>query len=77
MGWVSFFHVRELAAELGLPHLEVTAYLCLGYVTGFAPEPELASAAGRVVGRCPGRSTPRSSAIADCPGRNQWTRLPR
>jgi nicotinate-nucleotide--dimethylbenzimidazole phosphoribosyltransferase len=45
LGWVSFFDERELAAELGLPaHLEVIAYLCLGYVTGFAAEPELAAA---------------------------------
>jgi nicotinate-nucleotide--dimethylbenzimidazole phosphoribosyltransferase len=45
VGWVSFFSERELASELGLPrHLEVVAYLCLGYVTSFAPEPELASA---------------------------------
>jgi len=45
VGWVSFFGERELAAELGLPaHLEVIAYLCLGYVTDFAPEPELAMA---------------------------------
>jgi nicotinate-nucleotide--dimethylbenzimidazole phosphoribosyltransferase len=45
VGWVSFFDERELAAELGLPpHLEVVAYLCLGYVTSFAPEPELAEA---------------------------------
>src|SRR5215469_8344167 len=45
VGWVSFFGERELAAELGLPaHLEVVAYLCLGYVTEFAPEPELATA---------------------------------
>src|SRR5262245_46234923 len=44
VGWVSFFSERELAAELGLPpHLEVVAYLCLGYVTEFAPEPELAT----------------------------------
>jgi nicotinate-nucleotide--dimethylbenzimidazole phosphoribosyltransferase len=43
VGWVSFFNERELAAELGLPaHLEIVAYLCVGYVTGFAPEPELA-----------------------------------
>jgi nicotinate-nucleotide--dimethylbenzimidazole phosphoribosyltransferase len=43
VGWVSFFSERELAAELGLPsHLEVVAYLCLGYVSSFAPEPELA-----------------------------------
>jgi nicotinate-nucleotide--dimethylbenzimidazole phosphoribosyltransferase len=45
VGWVSFFGERELAAELGLPgHLEVVAYLCLGHVTGFADEPELAAA---------------------------------
>jgi len=45
VGWVSFFSERELAAELGLPpHLEVVAYLCLGYVSSFAPEPELAQA---------------------------------
>jgi nicotinate-nucleotide--dimethylbenzimidazole phosphoribosyltransferase len=45
VGWVSFFSERELAAELGLPsHLEVVAYLCLGYVTTFAAEPELAQA---------------------------------
>src|SRR5580692_10373239 len=45
VGWVSFFDERELAAELRLPpHLEVVAYLCVGYVTEFAPEPELAAA---------------------------------
>ena len=45
VGWVSFFDERELAAELNLPnHLEVIAYLCVGYVTEFAPEPELAAA---------------------------------
>jgi nicotinate-nucleotide--dimethylbenzimidazole phosphoribosyltransferase len=45
VGWVSFFDERELAAELGLPaHLEVIAYLCVGYVSQFAPEPELATA---------------------------------
>ncbi len=42
VGWVSFFDERELAAELGLPgHVEVVAYLCVGYVSEFAPEPEL------------------------------------
>jgi nicotinate-nucleotide--dimethylbenzimidazole phosphoribosyltransferase len=42
VGWVSFFSERELAAELGLPpHLEVVAYLCVGYVASFASEPEL------------------------------------
>ena len=42
VGWVSFFRERELAAELGLPaHLEIVAFLCVGFVTRFAPEPEL------------------------------------
>src|SRR6266568_24390 len=45
VGWVSFFDERELAAELGLPaHLAVIAYLCVGYVTSFGAEPELATA---------------------------------
>ncbi|QVQ51899.1 nicotinate-nucleotide--dimethylbenzimidazole phosphoribosyltransferase [Spiractinospora alimapuensis] len=43
VGWVSFFDERELAAELNLPaHLTVVAYLCVGYVEEFPPEPELA-----------------------------------
>jgi nicotinate-nucleotide--dimethylbenzimidazole phosphoribosyltransferase len=45
VGWVSFFDGRELAAELSLPgHLDVIAYLCVGYVDEFGPEPELAAA---------------------------------
>jgi nicotinate-nucleotide--dimethylbenzimidazole phosphoribosyltransferase len=45
VGWVSFFSERDLATELGLPpHLEVAAYLCVGYVSEFGPEPELAVA---------------------------------
>jgi nicotinate-nucleotide--dimethylbenzimidazole phosphoribosyltransferase len=45
VGWVSFFHQRELAALLDLPaHLEIVAYLCVGYVDQFPPEPELATA---------------------------------
>jgi nicotinate-nucleotide--dimethylbenzimidazole phosphoribosyltransferase len=45
VGWVSFFSERELAAELRLPpHLEIAAYLCVGYVAEFGPEPELALA---------------------------------
>lgn len=45
VGWVSFFDERELAAELGLPqHVEIVAYLCVGYVDRFAGEPELACA---------------------------------
>ena len=68
VGWVSFFSERELAAELGLPpHLEVVAYLCLGYVSSFAPEPELALAAGRAAARSAGPCTPRSTATASCP----------
>ncbi|MUL43132.1 nicotinate-nucleotide--dimethylbenzimidazole phosphoribosyltransferase [Streptomonospora sp. PA3] len=43
VGWVSFFDEREFAASLDLPpHLEVVAYLCVGYVEDFPPEPELA-----------------------------------
>ena len=43
VGWVSFFDERELAAELGLPsHLQISAYLCVGYVASFTAEPELA-----------------------------------
>jgi nicotinate-nucleotide--dimethylbenzimidazole phosphoribosyltransferase len=43
VGWVSFFDERELAAELQLPsHVQVSAYLCVGYVASFPPEPELA-----------------------------------
>lgn len=45
VGWVSFGDEREIAATLGLPpHLEVVAYLCVGYVSQFADEPELATA---------------------------------
>ncbi|WSA47120.1 nicotinate-nucleotide--dimethylbenzimidazole phosphoribosyltransferase [Streptomyces sp. NBC_01803] len=43
VGWVSFFDERELARALDLPeHLEVVAYLCVGYVDEFPGEPELA-----------------------------------
>ncbi|RAG80425.1 5,6-dimethylbenzimidazole synthase, partial [Streptacidiphilus pinicola] len=45
VGWVSFFDEEELVRELGLPeHLEVVAYLCVGYVNEFPDEPELAQA---------------------------------
>ncbi|MCX9190641.1 5,6-dimethylbenzimidazole synthase [Carbonactinospora thermoautotrophica] len=45
VGWVSFFDERELAGLLGIPrHLEVVAYLCVGYVDAFPDEPELAAA---------------------------------
>ncbi|MFW6694884.1 nicotinate-nucleotide--dimethylbenzimidazole phosphoribosyltransferase [Streptomyces sp. MAR4 CNX-425] len=42
VGWVSFFDERELVRELDLPeHLDVVAYLCVGYVDEFPDEPEL------------------------------------
>ena len=45
VGWVSFFDERELAETLGLPeHLQIVAYLCVGYVKRFPSEPELAGA---------------------------------
>jgi nicotinate-nucleotide--dimethylbenzimidazole phosphoribosyltransferase len=45
IGWVSFGDEREVARTLGLPeHLEVIAYLCVGYVESFGSEPELAAA---------------------------------
>ncbi|MFI0896462.1 nicotinate-nucleotide--dimethylbenzimidazole phosphoribosyltransferase [Streptomyces sp. NPDC020983] len=45
VGWVSFFDERQVVAELGLPeHLEVVAYLCVGYVDEFPEEPELMQA---------------------------------
>jgi nicotinate-nucleotide--dimethylbenzimidazole phosphoribosyltransferase len=48
VGWVSFFSERELARELGLPaHLEVVAYLCVGYVSEFGAEPVHAEEYGR------------------------------
>jgi nicotinate-nucleotide--dimethylbenzimidazole phosphoribosyltransferase len=45
VGWVSFFDEREMVRTLGLPeHLEVVAYLCVGYVEEFPEEPELMQA---------------------------------
>ena len=45
VGWVSFGNEREISSLLGLPvHLELVAYLCVGYVEQFATEPELATA---------------------------------
>jgi nicotinate-nucleotide--dimethylbenzimidazole phosphoribosyltransferase len=45
VGWVSFFDERELATTLGLPeHLEIVAYLCVGFVDEFPAEPELETA---------------------------------
>ncbi|UCM86849.1 nicotinate-nucleotide--dimethylbenzimidazole phosphoribosyltransferase [Streptomyces marincola] len=43
VGWVSFFDERELSRVLDLPeHLDIVAYLCVGYVDAFPDEPELA-----------------------------------
>ncbi|MGW1539695.1 nicotinate-nucleotide--dimethylbenzimidazole phosphoribosyltransferase [Streptomyces sp. NPDC002309] len=45
VGWVSFFDEREMVRTLGLPeHLEIVAYLCVGYVDEFPEEPELMQA---------------------------------
>jgi 5,6-dimethylbenzimidazole synthase len=45
VGWVSIVHAEELSVILGLPSQVVpVAYLCLGYVEQFAPEPELQTA---------------------------------
>ncbi|WEH32543.1 nicotinate-nucleotide--dimethylbenzimidazole phosphoribosyltransferase [Streptomyces sp. AM 4-1-1] len=45
VGWVSYFDEREMVRALGLPeHLEVVAYLCVGYVDEFPEEPELIQA---------------------------------
>ncbi|MCF1650575.1 nicotinate-nucleotide--dimethylbenzimidazole phosphoribosyltransferase, partial [Streptomyces indiaensis] len=45
VGWVSFFDEREMVRALGLPeHLEIIAYLCVGYVDAFPDEPELLQA---------------------------------
>ncbi|MDJ0370787.1 nicotinate-nucleotide--dimethylbenzimidazole phosphoribosyltransferase [Streptomyces sp. H10-C2] len=45
VGWVSFFDERQMVRELGLPdHLEIVAYLCVGYVDEFPEEPELMQA---------------------------------
>jgi nicotinate-nucleotide--dimethylbenzimidazole phosphoribosyltransferase len=45
VGWVSFFDERELTRLLDLPdHLQVVAYLCVGYVREVPEEPELSGA---------------------------------
>lgn len=43
VGWVSFFDERELVGALDMPgHLEIVAYLCVGYVDEVPGEPESA-----------------------------------
>jgi 5,6-dimethylbenzimidazole synthase len=42
VGWVSILDPGELARVLNVPdHLTLVAYLCFGYVEGFASEPDL------------------------------------
>ncbi|MGQ0467337.1 MAG: nicotinate-nucleotide--dimethylbenzimidazole phosphoribosyltransferase [Sporichthyaceae bacterium] len=44
VGWVSYFEPGDVARALRLPpHLEVVAYLCVGYVESFGDQPELAA----------------------------------
>ncbi|WP_324761859.1 5,6-dimethylbenzimidazole synthase [Sinorhizobium meliloti] len=44
VGWVSIFHEREIKAILGIPeHIEIVAWLCLGFVDKLYQEPELAA----------------------------------
>ena len=43
VGWVSIFHDEEIKAILGIPdHIEIVAWLCLGFVDQLYREPELA-----------------------------------
>jgi nicotinate-nucleotide--dimethylbenzimidazole phosphoribosyltransferase len=43
VGWVSFYQPDEIMKILGLPvHVRPLALLCMGYVDGFDPSPELA-----------------------------------
>jgi 5,6-dimethylbenzimidazole synthase len=42
VGWVSILDPSRLRTLLNIPdHLTLVAYLCLGYVDGFASEPDL------------------------------------
>lgn len=42
IGWVSIYHDRDLKALLAIPdHVEIIAYLCVGYVDELYKEPEL------------------------------------
>lgn len=43
VGWVSIFHEDEVKAILGIPsHVQIIAWLCVGYVDRLYTEPELA-----------------------------------
>ena len=42
VGWVSIVDLEELKATLGIPPaLTLVAYLCIGYVSEFRPQPDL------------------------------------
>jgi 5,6-dimethylbenzimidazole synthase len=42
VGWVSILDLEQLKSTLGIPpELTVVAYLCLGYVSEFRPQPDL------------------------------------
>lgn len=42
VGWVSILHPETIRQTLNIPaHLTLVAYLCIGYVNGFASEPDL------------------------------------
>ena len=44
MGWVSIGEPDALRRILAIPdHIVIVGYLCLGYVSGFDAEPELAA----------------------------------
>lgn len=48
VGWVSILDYGALKRMLGIPRsVKVLAYLCLGYVSTFAPEPDLETAGWR------------------------------
>ncbi|HSL05114.1 MAG TPA: 5,6-dimethylbenzimidazole synthase [Nitrospiraceae bacterium] len=48
VGWVSILDHGALKQVLGIPKpVKVLAYLCLGYVTDFAPQPDLETAGWR------------------------------
>ncbi|APG84704.1 nitroreductase, BluB-like protein [Sinorhizobium americanum CCGM7] len=43
VGWISIFHEDEIKEILGIPgHIEIVAWLCLGYVDRLYQQPELA-----------------------------------
>ena len=43
VGWVSIFHDDDIRKILAIPeHIEIVAWLCVGYVSEFYAEPELA-----------------------------------